>query len=52
MTAHPEFGNMKALRLLQDKDMRKTKVFHYKSFSLFMFENWPLSLTKKNIDGF
>ena len=33
MTAHPEFGNLKAFRLLQDKVVGKMNVFHYKSFS-------------------
>jgi len=52
MTVHPEFGNLKALRLLQHEAVRKTNVFHYKSFSLvYVRKLVPLS-DKKNIDGF
>jgi len=33
MTSHPEFGNLKAFRLLQNEVVGKMNVSHYKSFS-------------------
>jgi hypothetical protein len=54
MKAHPEFVNLKAFRLWQDKVLRKMNVSHCKSFSfVYVRKLVPRSdnKKKKNIDG-